>query len=80
MKMMGEEMADLRFKEEIMREKQQIVNNRLRDQLQEKYEQLATMTSLDMEALQWRHPSKTYAMFLKEKWFQFKIKTLAQYG
>ena len=33
-----------------------------------------------MESIQSRKPSKSYVIFLKEKWLQFKIKTLSQYG
>lgn len=51
----------------------------MREQLWEGESQLATIASLSMEAIQCRHPSKSYAIFLKEKWFQFQIKTLAQY-
>ena len=38
------------------------------------------MESLSMDPLQSRKPSKSYAPFLKEKWLQFQIKTLAQHG
>ena len=33
-----------------------------------------------MEALQCRQPAKSYALYLKDQWLQFQIKTLAQRG
>lgn len=77
---MGEDMADLRFKEANMREQLQIENMRLRDQLQEKDEQPATMEIMAMDVIQCKHPSNTYSLFLKEKWSQVYIKTLAHHG
>jgi len=38
------------------------------------------MEILSMEALQCRKLSKSYAIFPKEKWLKFHIKTLAQHG
>jgi len=38
------------------------------------------MESLSMEEFQCKQPSKSYALFLKEQWLQFQIKTLAQHG
>jgi len=66
MKKMGGELVDLRLRKETMREQLQMENKRLKEQLREKEGQLSTMASLAMDATQYRHPSKTYAMFLKE--------------
>ena len=74
---MGKKLSELREKESTMREQLQEENRWLREKLQEKENQLATMASLSMEALQGRQPSKSYALFLKEQWMQFQIKTLA---
>jgi len=52
----------------------------LKRQLQEKEAQLACMASWAMEALQCRQPAKSYALYLKDQWLQFQIKTLAQRG
>lgn len=52
----------------------------LKRQLQEKEAQLACMASQEMEALQCRKPAKSYALYLKDQWLQFQIKTLAQRG
>lgn len=52
----------------------------LKRQLQEKEAQLACMVSWAMEALQCRQPAKSYALYLKDQWFQFQIKTLTQRG
>ena len=59
-----------------MREHLQAENLSLREEIQEKETQLSTMKSLSMEAIQCRKPSKSYAIFLKEKWLEFQIKTL----
>jgi len=66
MRKMGGELVDLRLRKETMREQLQMENKRLKEQLREKEGQLSTMESLPMDATQYRHPSKTYAMFLKE--------------
>jgi len=77
---MGKELSELRDREYTMRTRLQAENTWLRKKLQEKETQLATMASLSMEALQWRLPPKSYALFLKNQWLQFQIKTLAQHG
>jgi len=51
-----------------MKENLQAENMWLREKLQYKETQHATMESLSMEALQCRQPSKSYALFLKEQW------------
>lgn len=56
MKKMGEEIIELRFKEENMREKMKIENRGLKDLLQKKYVQLVTMASLAMGVIQCRNP------------------------
>lgn len=38
------------------------------------------MASLVMEPTEWTNPSKTYALFLKQQWLQFEIKTLSQHS
>lgn len=63
-----------------MREQLQGENTILKEKLQDKETQLATMESLSMEVIQCRHPSKSYALSLKEQWLQFQIKKLVQYG
>ena len=55
-------------------------NTWLREQLQERENQLASMASLSLDAIQCRMPTKSYALYLKEQWLQFQIKTLAQRG
>lgn len=52
----------------------------LRGQLQERESQLVVMASLSLEAITCRMPVKSYALYLKEQWLQFQIKTLAQSG
>ena len=52
----------------------------LKEQLQQKETQLACMASWAMEALQCRHPAKSYGLYLKDQWLQFQINTLAQRG
>ena len=55
-------------------------NELLRRQLQEKETHLAYMASLSMEALQCTTPAKSYGLYLRDQWLQFKINTLAQRG
>ena len=43
----------------------------LKEQLQQKETQLACMASWAMEALQCRHPAKSYGLYLKDQWLQF---------
>ena len=50
----------------------------LKGQLQERENQLASMASLSLEAIQCRMPAKSYALYLKEQWLQIQIKTVAQ--
>ena len=38
------------------------------------------MASLSLETIQCRMPAKSYALYLREQWLQFQIKTLAQRG
>lgn len=64
------ELNDLRIRESEMREKRYVENIRLREKLQEKETQLATMESLSMKVIQCRKPSKYYVIFLKDKWLQ----------
>ena len=52
----------------------------LKEQLQLKETQLACMASWAMEAIQCRHPARTYGLYLKDQWLQFQINTLAQRG
>ena len=52
----------------------------LKQQLQEKEAEMACMASWAMEALQCRQPARSYALYLKDQWLQFQIKTLAQRG
>lgn len=73
----GKESSDLRIIMSMMKEQLHEESMRLRERLQEKETQLSTMTSLSMEALQCRNLSKSYALFLKEKWIQFQIKIMA---
>lgn len=77
---MGEELSELRDTEYTMRTQLQVENTWLRRKLQEKENQLATMESLSMEALQYGLPSKSYALYLKDQWMQLQINTLAQHG
>ena len=41
---------------------------------------MACMASWAMEALQYRQPTRSYALYLKYQWLQFQINTLAQRG
>ena len=52
----------------------------LKQQLQEKDAQMACMASWTVEALQCTKLAKSYALYLKDKWLQFQINTLAQRG
>ncbi len=52
----------------------------LKQQLQEREAQMACMANWEMEALQCRPPTKSYALYLKDQWLQFQIKTLVQRG
>ena len=52
----------------------------LKQQLQEKEAQMACVASWAIEALKYRKPAKSYALYLKYQWFQFQIKTLTQRG
>ena len=70
-KTIREDMADLRFKKGNIRDCLQKKNKKLKSQLQEKEEKIATMTSLSMEFVHFRHPSKSYSMFLKDQWCKF---------
>jgi len=63
-----------------MRDQLERENACLRGQLQEKENQLVYMASLSLETIQCRMPSKSYALYLREQWLQFHIKTLTQRG
>lgn len=52
----------------------------MKHQLQEKEAQMAYMANRAMEALQCRQLAISYALYLKDQWFQLQIKTLAQRG
>jgi len=69
-----------RDKEEIMRDQLERENACMRGHLLEKENQLAYMASLSLEAIQCRMPAKSYALYLREQWLQFQIKTIAQRG
>jgi len=77
LKEMGKELSSLRDRESIMKNQLEIENAWLRGQLQERENQLACMASLSLEVIQCRMLAKSYALYLKEHWFQFQIKTLA---
>ena len=77
---MGKELSALKDREAITRSHPENENELLRRQLQERETHLAYMASLSMEALQCRTPSKSYGLYLKDQWFDFQIKTLAQRG
>jgi len=71
LKEMGKELSGLRDKEAIMRDQLERENAWLREQLQERENQLSCMASLSLEAMQCRMPAKSYALYLKEQWLQF---------
>ena len=77
---MGMELSALRDKEAITRRHLENENELLSRQLQEKETHLAYMASLSIKALQCRTSAKSYGLYLKDQWLQFKIKTLAQKG
>ena len=74
------ELSTLRDREVIMKNQLEAENEWLKGQLQERKNQLASMASLSLEAIQCRMPTKSYALYLKEQWLQFQIKTVAQRG
>jgi len=80
LKEMGRELNSIMDKEEMMKSQLEVENAWIRGQLQERKIQLATMASLSLEAIQCRMPTESYALYLKEQWLQFQIKTLAQRG
>lgn len=61
-----------------MRNQLEIENAWSKGQLQERENQLACMANFSFDEIQYRMPSKSYALYIKEKWLQFQIKTLAQ--
>lgn len=63
-----------------MRAQLEVENAWLKGQIQERDNKLASMASLSLEAIQCRILAKSYALYLKEQWLQFQIKTLAQRG
>ena len=75
---MGRELNSIRDREKMVKSQLEVENTWLRKKLQEKEEKLANMASLSMEAIQLRMSAKSYALYLKEQWLQFQIKTLAQ--
>ena len=80
LKEMGRELSSIRDKDAMMKSQLQAKNAWLRGQLQERESLLETMASLSLEAIQCRMPIKSYALYLKEQWLKFQIKTLAQRG
>lgn len=80
LKEIGRELSSLRDKEAIMKAWSEAKNAWLKGQLQERENQLETMPSLSLEENQCRIPAKSYALYLKEQWLQFQIKTLAHRG
>jgi len=74
---MGIELSEIRDRERVMKSQLEAENTWLRKQVREKESQLETMASLSMEALECKMPIKSYALYLKEQWLQFQIKTLA---
>ena len=52
----------------------------LKEQLQQKEEQVDTMAYLCIEALQHIFPSDSYVVYLKEQWLLFQINTIASHG
>lgn len=80
LKEMGRELSSLRDKGEMMKSQLEAENAWLRGQLQERESQLASMASLSLEEIQCMMPAKSYALYLKEQWLHFQIKTLAQRG
>jgi len=80
LKEMGKELSGLRDREAIMRDQLEKKNAWLRGKLQERENQLACMANLSLESIQCRMPTKSYALYLIEKWLQFHIKTLAHRG
>jgi len=73
---MGRELRSIRDGEAMMKSQLEVENTWLRRQLQEMEIQLETMASLSIEAIQCRMPKKSYALYFKEQWLQFQIKTL----
>jgi len=76
LKEMGRELSSLRDREAIMKAQLEIEYAWLKGKLQERENQLASMTNISLEAIQCRMPAKSYALYLKEQWLQFQIKTL----
>lgn len=52
----------------------------LKQHLREREAQMVCMANWEMEALQCRQLARSYAFYLKDQWFQFQIKILAQRG
>ena len=77
-KEIGKELSSIRDGEGMMKSHFEAENACLRGQLQEWEIQLATMASLSLKGIQWRMPENSYALYLKGKWLQFQINTLAQ--
>ena len=50
----------------------QIEVQALKQQLQQKEAQLACMASWAMDAIQCRQPAKSYGLYLRDQWLQFK--------
>lgn len=80
LKDMGRELSSLRDREAIMRNQLEKENAWLKGKLQERENQLTCMASISFESIQCRMPTKSYALYLKEQWLQFQIKTLALRG
>jgi len=77
---MDRELSTLRDKEAMMKAQLEVENALLRGNLQERENQLASIASLSLNAIQCRIPTKSYVLYLKEQWLQFQIKTLTQRG
>jgi len=68
LKEVGIELSSLRDREAIMRNQLEIENAWSKGQLQERENQLACMANFSFDEIQYRMPSKSYALYIKEKW------------
>lgn len=80
LKEMGKELSSLRDRKTMMKNQLETKNAWLKGQLQEREKQFACMASLSLEEIHCRMSAKSYALYLKEQWLQFQIKTLTQRG
>lgn len=74
---MGIELSSIRDREVMMKPQLEEENVWLRGKLQERESQLVAMANLSLWEIQCRMLAKSYALYLKEQWIQFHIKTLA---